>query len=592
MSKRATWILLYLVLMCLHQFNLTYAGGFFETGQVTLTDTIDGGTWVTVNMTKTYVNPVVVAGPITHNNDLTLVPRVRNVTSTSFQIGMQSPCENAGSIAPPAGPCPPAGGWANEDVNYWVMEEGAWEFPDGQEVEADIENTNVVRAWGTIGGTSGALNPVTLTHTYATTDVSIFHTINSFNDSSFITTTATNDADTGLPPLPSPADNDFSLVLEGMEVNATHAAEDIGWIAIEASAGTNAGFAYDAGRTGEDVDRHSDGCFARGPTGITNENIISNINTMNGGNGSEVRFCTGGGAVAGRMNVHVDEDQVSDSERTGIPEAVTWFVYDNNGFGALDFITGTKAVADDNGGTVVPGDLLTYTVTLTNELDDFDQANNAANEFEDALDTNVTFDSVVSASSGTLIHNAGTMEWDGGINRSTSVTLVYRVRVNDNVCGTGGTISNQGTIFMDPNGDGLNTITEVTDGPVDVGGDSDADNVSNDDDPTQIAIDCSTDLQITKSDSSAIYTPGGTATYQIVVTNAGPATITGATIADDLPNGVTITSNWVCTPSSGNSSCITAPSTTNPISIDINIANGDTITIDVPVQFSSDPNDY
>ena len=86
------------------------AGGFFETGTATLTNTIDSGFWATINYTKSYVNPVVVAGPISHNNDLTLVPRVRNVTATSFQIGMQSPCENVGSIDPPAGPCPPAGG--------------------------------------------------------------------------------------------------------------------------------------------------------------------------------------------------------------------------------------------------------------------------------------------------------------------------------------------------------------------------------------------------------------------------------------------------------------------------------------------------
>ena len=569
--------------------NSVYSGGFFETGTVSLNDTIDGGTWVTVNLTKTYVNPVVVAGPITHNNDLTLVPRVRNVTSTTFQIGMQSPCENAGSIDPPAGPCPPTGGWASEDLDYWVMEEGAWEFPDGQEVEADIENTSVVRAGA--GGSSGATNQVNLTHTYATSGVIIFHTVNTFNDSSFITSTATRDDSVGNPPTPTPADNDFSLVLEGMEVNSTHGAEDIGWIAMETSSGTNAGFNYDAGRTGEDVDRHSDGCFARGPTGITTENIISNVNTMNGNNGSEVRFCSPGSP--GRINVHMDEDQVNDDERTGIPEAVTWFVYDHGGFGALDFITGTKTVADDNGGTVLPGDLLTYTVNLTNELNDFAQANNASNEFEDTLDSRVTFDSIVSTSSGTLAHNSGVMQWNGSIPSSGAITIQYRVRVNDDVCGNGGTISNQGTIFMDANGDGVNSITEVTDDPsVSIAGDIDADNLADDDDPTQITIDCTADLQITKDDGSLTYTPGTTATYQIQVSNAGPARVSGATISDDLPDGVTMTSAWTCTPSSVNSSCNSLPSTTDPISIDIDVASGDTITIDVPVQFSSDMGDY
>ena len=100
------------------------------------------------------------------------------------------------------------------------------------------------------------------------------------------------------------------------------------------------------------------------------------------------------------------------------------------------------------------------------------------------------------------------------------------------------------------------------------------------------------DLTITKDDSSLTYTPGSTATYTIVVTNNGPDNVTGATIADNLPNGVTMTAPWTCTPSSGSSSCNTAPSTTNPISIDVDIVNGDSITVTVPVQFSSDMNDY
>ena len=100
------------------------------------------------------------------------------------------------------------------------------------------------------------------------------------------------------------------------------------------------------------------------------------------------------------------------------------------------------------------------------------------------------------------------------------------------------------------------------------------------------------DLVITKDDGNATYTPGGTASYTIVVTNNGPDNVTGATIADDLPDGVTMTANWTCAPSSVNSSCNTTPSTTDPISIDVDIVNGDSITVTVPVQFSSDMTDY
>ncbi|MBT8123380.1 MAG: DUF11 domain-containing protein, partial [Gammaproteobacteria bacterium] len=100
------------------------------------------------------------------------------------------------------------------------------------------------------------------------------------------------------------------------------------------------------------------------------------------------------------------------------------------------------------------------------------------------------------------------------------------------------------------------------------------------------------DLSITKDDGNLTYTPGGTGAYTIIVTNNGPADVSGATIGDDLPNGVTMTSAWTCTPSSASSSCNTAPSTSDPISIDVDIINGDTITITVPVQFSANMSDY
>ena len=37
------------------------------------------------------------------------------------------------------------------------------------------------------------------------------------------------------------------------------------------------------------------------------------------------------------------------------------------------------------------------------------------------------------------------------------------------------------------------------------------------------------DLSVTKTDGSATYTPGGSTTYTIVVTNNGPSFVTGAT---------------------------------------------------------------
>jgi uncharacterized repeat protein (TIGR01451 family) len=61
------------------------------------------------------------------------------------------------------------------------------------------------------------------------------------------------------------------------------------------------------------------------------------------------------------------------------------------------------------------------------------------------------------------------------------------------------------------------------------------------------------DLAITKSDGSSVYTPGGTATYQIVVSNAGPTDVQGAQVDDPLPAGIGV-GEWTCV-ATGTAAC-------------------------------------
>ncbi len=60
----------------------------------------------------------------------------------------------------------------------------------------------------------------------------------------------------------------------------------------------------------------------------------------------------------------------------------------------------------------------------------------------------------------------------------------------------------------------------------------------------------SADLAITITDGISMWTPGGSTTYKVVVTNNGPLNVTGATFTDNIP--VQVTSwNWTCVPDSG-----------------------------------------
>jgi CSLREA domain-containing protein/uncharacterized repeat protein (TIGR01451 family) len=62
------------------------------------------------------------------------------------------------------------------------------------------------------------------------------------------------------------------------------------------------------------------------------------------------------------------------------------------------------------------------------------------------------------------------------------------------------------------------------------------------------------DLAITKDDGVTSVAPGGTTTYLIDVSNAGPSPTTGATVSDVLPAEIS-TASWTCATVSGGATC-------------------------------------
>ena len=85
--------------------------------------------WKRVNFSNTFVHPIVVAGPPTKNDDNPCVVRMRNITSSGFDIHIQEWNYLDGSHT-------------NETVAYLVLEKGSFTLEDGTMVEAGEFSSN------------------------------------------------------------------------------------------------------------------------------------------------------------------------------------------------------------------------------------------------------------------------------------------------------------------------------------------------------------------------------------------------------------------------------------------------------------------
>jgi uncharacterized repeat protein (TIGR01451 family) len=151
----------------------------------------------------------------------------------------------------------------------------------------------------------------------------------------------------------------------------------------------------------------------------------------------------GGNAAADDANVATDNDDLFGILAVLFPASVS----------------GTKTVA----GTFAPGGTVTYTVTLTN-AGPGPQQDNPGSEFTDVLPPQLTLVSAT-ATSGTAVATVATntVTFDGAIPAGGSVTLTITATVNP--AAGGATVSNQGSIAFDGDGNGTNDSTALTDDP-------------------------------------------------------------------------------------------------------------------------------
>lgn len=252
-------------------------------------------------------------------------------------------------------------------------------------------------------------------------------------------------------------------------------------------------------------------------------------------------------------------------------------------------ISVVKSVKDENGGEVVAGDVLTYTMVVTNSSTALDSAINVL--LKDAIPTHTTYKpsslkitsgansgSKTDASDGDqaeffsgtsavqfqLGTGAGGYGTSGGrLTPGQSTTVTFQVTVN---AGIAPLTLIENTANVSYTGAISGFQLEAT---------SFAD----------IATQGAADLAVTKTDGKTQYVPGTTTTYTIVVTNNGPSNVVGASVIDTFPSQIE-GATWTAVYSAGSTG---SASGSGDINTPVNLLSGGTATFTVtaPVRAGS-----
>ncbi len=246
---------------------------------------------------------------------------------------------------------------------------------------------------------------------------------------------------------------------------------------------------------------------------------------------------------------------------------VTPVHFDCTAFVATSGITATKTVA----GTFNVGQTVTYTVVLTN-TGTIGQADNPGNELTDILPAGVTLVSA-SATSGTAVATVGTntVTWNGVL-APLGGTATITITATINAGTQGQTVTSQGTVSYDANGDGTNEATLLTDDP----------GVAGAANPTAFVVGGAT-ISATKAVAGTFQT-FGTVTYTIVLQNSGSSdSLDSATheLTDVLPAALSLVS------ASATSGTALATPGTNTVTWDGTIPAAGSVTVTITATIKS-----
>jgi uncharacterized repeat protein (TIGR01451 family) len=197
--------------------------------------------------------------------------------------------------------------------------------------------------------------------------------------------------------------------------------------------------------------------------------------------------------------------------------------------------------------TAVPGGSVTYTITASNAGPDPVTSGTVSDTFPAILTCTWT---CAGAGGGTCT-SSGTGNIADTVNLPAGGSATYTASCAISASATG-TLANTATVS---------------------GGAASDSNTGNNSATDTDTLAAQADLSITKTDGVTTATPGGSVTYTITASNAGPSNATGATVADTFPASLTCT--WTCVGASGGT--CTASGSGN-INGTVNLPSGGSVT--------------
>jgi len=257
---------------------------YLEVGDVNVNDH-----WMRVTFNKPFLDPVVVAKPLSFNGPDYAVVRIRNVTRGGFEIRVQE-WNYLGN------------GHTQETVSYLAMERGGYLLEDGTRVEADQFETNIISGFQT----------VKFKNTFRSIPV-VIGNVFTFNGGDAVTTRVRNVNTQG-----------FELRMQEQEANPLwHTTETVCYIAWEPSLGTLEGLSFEVNKTHKIVDHHFQYILFN-HTFINTASFLADIQTFYGGDTANLRW---GNKDPSGVDVKITEEQSVDDETSHTTEVVGYMVF-------------------------------------------------------------------------------------------------------------------------------------------------------------------------------------------------------------------------------------------------------------------------